>query len=234
MSTSALVLFSGGQDSTISLAWALREYNEVHTIGFLYGQRHSVEIECRKKIIEKIKKYFPKWSSKIKSDNVLDLSFFNEFSKNALTSKSAIKMMSNGLPSTFVPGRNLIFLSIATSYALSNKINDLIMGVCETDYSGYPDCRNEFVKSMNNSINLASDKSLNIVTPLMFLDKSESWHLAYKLGNDKLIDIIIDDTHSCYRGIRNNKYEWGYGCNNCFACELRANGWLKYNELLRK
>ena len=231
MTNKALILFSGGQDSTTCLAWSLEKFDEVYTLGFDYGQRHSIELECRKNILIQFKNLFSQWRNKIKNDTLLDLRFYKEFSDNALTTENEIKMMPSGLPSTFVPGRNIVFLSIASSFALSMNIDNIVLGVCETDYSGYPDCRNNFIKSMNNSINLGSDKELKILTPLMFLDKSQSWSLAYKLGHDKLINLIIDETHSCYRGVRDIKYEWGYGCNNCFACNIRSNGWSNYSNL---
>lgn len=231
MTNKALILFSGGQDSTTCLAWSLEKFDEVYTLGFDYGQRHSIELECRKNILIQFKNLFSQWRNKIKNDTLLDLRFYKEFSDNALTTENEIKMMPSGLPSTFVPGRNIVFLSIASSFALSMNIENIVLGVCETDYSGYPDCRNNFIKSMNNSINLGTDKELKILTPLMFLDKSQSWSLAYKLGHDKLINLIIDETHSCYRGVRDIKYEWGYGCNNCFACNIRSNGWSNYSNL---
>ncbi len=226
----ALLLFSGGQDSTTCLAWSLEKFDEVYTLGFSYGQRHSIELECRQKILNKFKHLFTHWSAKIKDDIIVDLDFYKRFSDSALTSNDEIKIMPNGLPSTFVPGRNIVFLSIASSFALSMNIKNIILGVCETDYSGYPDCRNNFIKSMNNSINLGVNDNLKIFTPLMFLDKSQSWSLAYKLGHDKLVKLIIDETHSCYRGIRDHKYEWGYGCDNCFACNIRSTGWLNFSN----
>ena len=223
--------FPNFDNSTTCLAWSLEKFDEVYTLGFDYGQRHSIELECRKNILIQFKNLFSQWRNKIKNDTLLDLRFYKEFSDNALTTENEIKMMPSGLPSTFVPGRNIVFLSIASSFALSMNIENIVLGVCETDYSGYPDCRNNFIKSMNNSINLGSDKELKILTPLMFLDKSQSWSLAYKLGHDKLINLIIDETHSCYRGVRDIKYEWGYGCNNCFACNIRSNGWSNYSNL---
>lgn len=225
---SALVLFSGGQDSTICLAWALANFDLVSTISFSYGQRHQVELDCCERIIEKFKKIVPQWSKKLSEQHLINLDFIPAISNSALTSEMEIEMTNSGLPNTFVPGRNIFFLSAAASLAYRSGILNLVGGMCETDYSGYPDCREEFIDSLETSIGLGMDMKFKIHTPLMFLNKAQSWLVAENLGGSELIDVIVEETHSCYRGVRESRYEWGYGCNKCPACELRKVGYGQY------
>ncbi|NDE90381.1 MAG: 7-cyano-7-deazaguanine synthase QueC [Alphaproteobacteria bacterium] len=222
---SALVLFSGGQDSTVCLAWALQRFDVVHTIGFDYGQRHSVELSCRAEIIKKIADAFPQWRHKIASDQVIDLKSLNAISETALTREAEISFNENGLPNTFVPGRNLIFFNFAAALAYRLGAAHLVGGMCETDYSGYPDCRDETLKALERAINLGMDAEFKIHTPLMWIDKAQTWRIAQEFGGLPLVNIIINDTHSCYKGERSQKHAWGYGCDACPACELRKAGY---------
>lgn len=229
MSTNqALVLFSGGQDSTTCLAWALERYDNVETIGFNYGQRHSIELNCRPIIRQKIKSTSDRWSQNLGRDQVLDLSILGQISKTAMTNEVKIEMGKNGMPNTFVPGRNLLFLTFAATIAYRKGIKHIIGGMCETDFSGYPDCRNDTVEAMQTALNLGMGKDFVLHTPLMWLNKFETWKLAVKLGGDPLLQIIIEDTHTCYLADRSNKHAWGYGCNECPACHLRSSGYKKY------
>lgn len=224
----ALIMFSGGQDSATCLAWALEKYDYVETVGFNYDQRHSVEMECRKTVLSKVRLTFPEWNKKLFDDHVIDLSSLGKISDTSLTRDMEIILNEEGLPSTFVPGRNLIFINFTAAIAYRRGINNLIGGMCESDFSGYPDCRKETLDAQMKAISLGLDKEFILETPLMYLSKSEAWKKAEELGGKKLIDIIIEDSHSCYKGYRNNRYEWGYGCNSCPACDLRAKGWLSY------
>ena len=224
----ALVLFSGGQDSTVCLAWALENYEKVETIGFDYRQRHAVELTQRSVIIDKIKTSFPKWGEKLGDDHVLDLGILGEVSETALTRDTQIAMAQNGLPTTFVPGRNLIFLNFAAIVAYRRGLGTLIGGMCETDYSGYPDCREATIASFQTALNLGMDVDFKIETPLMQLNKAQTWALAHTLGGDALAEITIEDTHTCYHGDRTTRHGWGYGCGQCPACELRANGYKSW------
>lgn len=212
----AIVLMSGGQDSTVCLAWALKTYDEVVTVGFDYGQTHIVEMQCRKTILERL--------NPDGEDHVLQLPILSEISETALTGDMEIFMQENGLPNTFVPGRNILFLTTAAMLAYRKGISDLITGVCETDYSGYPDCRDAFVKSMTLSLSAGMDTKLNIHTPLMFIDKAATWALADEIGGQDLVELIIEETHTCYRGDRTHLHSWGYGCADCPACDLRQRG----------
>lgn len=225
---SALVLFSGGQDSTICLAHALANYDRVETIGFDYGQRHSVELECRPLILEAIKSKFPDWAPKLGADRLCDVSVLNVIGETAMTSDVEIEMAENGLPNTFVPGRNLLFLTLAGALAWRRNISTLVGGMCETDYSGYPDCRRGTLDAQELTLTRGMDRPLNIETPLMWLDKAETWELAEQLGGQTLVDIIVNDTHTCYVGDREHLHDWGYGCGECPACELRAKGYDKW------
>ncbi len=225
----SLLLFSGGQDSTTVLAWCLKKFDEVYLISFDYGQRHLIEINAAKKIIKKINHSFSKWSGKIKSSFIYKINNFEDFSKSSLTSDIAIKM-SKGLPNTFVPGRNLLFYTLGASYAYDKKIEHIVSGVCQTDYSGYPDCRNSTIKSLEKTINLGMQKKFKFHTPLMWKDKSEIWKMAYKLGGNKYVKFITENTHTCYKGDRSNFHEWGYGCNQCPACKIRSKGWKNYKN----
>lgn len=226
----AIVLFSGGQDSTTCLAWALERFERVETIGFDYGQRHRVELDCRADICTHLRKSFPKWSAGLGKDHLLNLGVLGEISSTALTSDAAITIDSTGLPNTFVPGRNLLFLTLAAAVAYRRGLTVLVGGMCETDFSGYPDCRDNTIKSLQVSLSLGMDKPIRIETPLMWIDKAATWQLAHDLGGDELIEIVKDDTHTCYLGDRNRAFEWGRGCGHCPACDLRAKGFARWNE----
>ena len=219
-----LLLFSGGQDSTTALAWSLKKFDEVYLISFDYGQRHIIEIKAAVKIIKKINSSFSEWKNKIKSNYIYKINNFNKFNKNSLTSNIEIKS-TNKLPNTFVPGRNILFYTLGASYAYDKKINHIVSGVCQTDYSGYPDCRNETIKSLEKSINLGMEKKYKFHTPLMWKNKSDTWKMAYELGGVKYLNLIKKNTHTCYKGQRDKYYDWGYGCNSCPACLLRSRGW---------
>jgi 7-cyano-7-deazaguanine synthase len=224
----ALVLFSGGQDSATCLAWALDAFDVVETVGFAYGQRHAVELECRGRFVDGLKRGFPKWAAKLGADHMLDLSLIKALGESALTSDVEIAMGRNGLPTTFVPGRNILFFTAAAALAYRRGIKHLVGGMCETDYSGYPDCRDDTLKSLQVSLNLGLDARFVIETPLMWRDKAATWASARELGGQVLVDLIVEETHSCYRGDRTKRYAWGYGCGACPACELRANGFDRY------
>ena len=228
MKTSALVLFSGGQDSTTCLAWALNRYDHVETLGFDYGQRHAIELTMRPQLLDSLRAMRPDWKSKLGEDHVLDLSLLAAISDTALTSDVAITMQENGLPNTFVPGRNLLFLTSAAALAYRRGISDLVGGMCETDYSGYPDCRDETLKSLQQAINLGMATKLTIQTPLMWLNKAQSWQLAATLGGVELVELIRTESHTCYLGERGVLHAWGHGCGTCPACELRARGYTDY------
>lgn len=227
-SSSALVLFSGGQDSATCLAWALDRYSRVETIGFNYGQRHSVELECRSKFIKGLKSSFPHWGNKLGDDHRLDLSLLGQISDTALTSEKAIQMEASGLPNTFVPGRNLLFLTFAATVAYRRNLKIIVGGMCETDYSGYPDCRDDTIKALQVALSLGLDTRLVLETPLMWIDKGATWQLAEKLGGNQLLDLVRNDTHTCYMGDRTHYHDWGYGCNTCPSCELRRVGYQNY------
>lgn len=226
--SSALVLFSGGQDSATCLTWALSRFSRVETIGFNYGQRHSVELECRTKFIDKLKSNFPEWSAKLGQDHMLDLSLLGQISDTALTQEKAIVMEKSGLPNTFVPGRNLLFLTLASTIAYRRNLKVIVGGMCETDYSGYPDCRDDTIKALQVAISLGLDSRIVLETPLMWIDKSATWLLAEQLGGAKLIDLVRTETHTCYMGDRTHLNDWGYGCNSCPSCELRRVGYENY------
>lgn len=225
----ALVLFSGGQDSTTCLAWALSEFELVETIGFNYGQRHAVEMEVRPKVLDAFRRDFPCWAAKLGDDHVLDLSVLGEISDTALTRESAISMLENGLPNTFVPGRNLLFLTLSAAVAFRRGLRHIITGVCETDYSGYPDCRDDTIKAMQVALNLGMQSRFVLHTPLMWLDKAATWRLAASLGSGNLVDLIRVETHTCYNGDRTNLQSWGYGCGACPACALRVSGFNTFS-----
>jgi 7-cyano-7-deazaguanine synthase len=228
INSSALVLFSGGQDSTTCLAWALSRFERVETVGFDYGQRHAIELQCRAPVVARIKAAFPQWAAKLGEDQVIGLDLLKSISDTALTRDVAIEMQANGLPNTFVPGRNILFLTVAAAIAYRRGIGTLVTGVCETDYSGYPDCRDDFVKAMQVTLNLGMAQRFNLETPLMWIDKADTWRLAQTLGGSLLREIILDETHTCYLGERSRRHEWGYGCGTCPACELRSNGYRKF------
>jgi 7-cyano-7-deazaguanine synthase len=224
----ALVLFSGGQDSATCLAWALERFSRVETVGFSYGQRHAIELECRAGLIDGMKTLRPAWSSKMGQSHTLEIPTLGTISDTALTRHVAIAMGEGGLPNTFVPGRNLVFLTFAAALAYRRGIANIVGGMCETDFSGYPDCRDETIKALNAALNLGMDCSFDIHTPLMWLSKSETWALAKKLCGNGLIDLIAEQSHTCYLGERGERHDWGYGCGECPACALRAKGWREY------
>ena len=228
MHTSALVLFSGGQDSTTCLALALSKYERVETIAFDYRQRHSVELQARLHVLKQIKRQFPQWAHKLGEDHLLDLAVLGQVSETSLTRDVAFKIESSGLPNTFVPGRNLLFLTLAAALAYRRDLQVMVTGVCETDFSGYPDCRDDTMKAMQLALSLGMDKRFLIETPLMWIDKADTWALAASLGGQPLVDLIIEHTHTCYLGDRAHRHAWGYGCNQCPACELRAKGYERW------
>ena len=221
----AMVLFSGGQDSTVCLAWALERFEAVETVAFDYGQAHAVELTCRTKVLAELKSRFPHWAPKLGEDHLLTLSALGEISDTALTRNQEITMGENGLPTTFVPGRNLLFLTYAAALGYRREATHLVGGMCETDFSGYPDCRHEALSALTHAISLGMDKIFTLETPLMWIDKAATWALADTLGGATLTDLIIEETHTCYRGDRTHRHDWGYGCDDCPACELRAKGY---------
>lgn len=221
----ALVLFSGGQDSSVCLAWALERYARVETVGFDYGQRHVIEMEARVSVRHQIAARFPHWAQRLREDHVLDLKGFGAVGQSALTSDRAIEMTDRGLPSTFVPGRNLVFLIYAAALADRRGIDALVGGMCETDFSGYPDCRRDTLDAMQSALNLGMDRDFRIETPLMTLTKAQTWALAKQLGGEDLVDLIVVESHTCYQGERGELHAWGHGCGNCPACDLRRKGY---------
>jgi 7-cyano-7-deazaguanine synthase len=232
MHTTALVLFSGGQDSTTCLAQALSKYERIETVGFDYGQRHSVELQARLVVLREIRAQFPQWAHKLGEDHFLNLAVLGQVSETSLTRDTAFKMENSGLPNTFVPGRNLLFLTLAAALAYRRDLQVLVTGVCETDFSGYPDCRDDTMKAMQLALSLGMDKRFLIDTPLMWIDKAATWALAESLGGKALVDLIIEHTHTCYLGDRAHRHEWGYGCGQCPACELRLRGHAAYTAAL--
>lgn len=224
----ALVLFSGGQDSTTCLAWALSRYARVETLGFDYGQRHAIELAVRPAILHRIRGLSDEWAARLGDDHVLDLSVLGEVSETALTRDSEIAMQANGLPNTFVPGRNLLFLTLAAALAYRRGMTALVGGMCETDFSGYPDCRDETLRALQSALQLGMGSHVSIETPLMWLDKAATWRLTDQLGGEALIDLIRTETHTCYLGERSQLHAWGYGCGHCPACELRMNGYQHF------
>lgn len=225
----ALVLFSGGQDSTACLAWALDRYARVETVGFDYGQRHIIEMEARKAVRSAIIGGFPAWRDRLGEDHVLDIRGFGAVAESALTADREIEMTERGLPSTFVPGRNLVFLTYAAALADRRGLKALVGGMCETDYSGYPDCRRDTLDALQTALNLGMDRDFRIETPLMRLTKAQTWALASRLGGERLVEITVADSHTCYRGERGERHAWGHGCGACPACELRAAGYESWS-----
>lgn len=224
----ALVLFSGGQDSAVCLGYALDRYSRVETVGFDYGQRHNVELDCRQRVREALKQNFPAWSARLGEDHVIDISSFGAISETSLTSDSEIVMLESGLPSTFVPGRNLVFFVYASALGYRRGLNTLVGGMCETDYSGYPDCRDATLRALQEAIRLGTDAPFSIDTPLMWRSKAQTWSLAQDLGGSAFVDLICEETHTCYAGTRETRHPWGYGCGACPACELRAKGYREW------
>lgn len=228
MNKKALVLFSGGQDSTVCLAWALSKFDQVETIGFDYGQRHRIELECRLTVLDRIREQFPEWAGKLGEDRVIDLSWLGQISDCALTEEREIELSENGLPNTFVPGRNLVFFLISSAVAYRRGLSTLVGGMCQTDFSGYPDCREDTLKALQVATNLGMASSFRFETPLMWIDKTETFQLGEELGGEKLLEIIVRDTHTCYTGDRTHEHDWGFGCEECPACDLRKRGWNNY------
>ena len=229
-SPKALVLFSGGQDSATCLAWALDQYSHVETIGFDYGQRHAVELGCRQEVLQSLRAQFPNWASKLGQDHLLDLGLLGQISDTAMTREQEIVFEQSGLPSTFVPGRNLMFFMFAAAIAYRRGMSVLVGGMCETDYSGYPDCRDNTLKALQVAVSLGLDAPMVVQTPLMWLTKSQTWQLAQDLGGTDLVEMIRTQTHTCYLGDRSTLHDWGYGCGTCPACELRASGYVEYER----
>jgi 7-cyano-7-deazaguanine synthase len=221
----ALVLFSGGQDSTVCLAWALDRYDRVETVGFDYGQRHAVELQARTAVRAGLSAGFPQWAARLGEDHVLEMRGFGAVAASALTADRAIEMTEKGLPSTFVPGRNLAFLVYAAALADRRGLRALVGGMCETDFSGYPDCRRDTLDAMEGALNLGMAQDFRVETPLMHITKAETWGLAKRLGGEPLVSLIVEDSHTCYQGVRDRRHPWGYGCGACPACELRQRGW---------
>ena len=224
----ALVLFSGGQDSTVCLAWALARFGSVETIGFDYGQRHAVELEARVAVRDAIADRFPQWAPRLGEDWKLDIHAFGAIGDSALTQRRAIELSDKGLPSTYVPGRNLVFFTYAAAVADRRGSAALVGGMCETDYSGYPDCRRETLDAMERALNLGMEQTFVIHTPLMRLTKAQTWAMAKGLGGDDLVEIVVEHSHTCYLGDREHRHDWGFGCGSCPACELRARGWSEW------
>lgn len=226
----ALVLFSGGQDSTTCLAWALAKFDRVDTVAFDYGQRHRIELECRLTVLRGLRAAFPAWAQRLGQDHLIDLSVLKSLGDSALTTERAVELQANGLPNTFVPARNLLFLTAAAALAYRSGASVLVGGMCETDYSGYPDCRNETIQALQRALSLGLDAPLAIETPLMFIDKAATWALAQSLGGDALMSLIEEHSHTCYLGERGTRHAWGHGCGACPACELRARGHAQWRQ----
>lgn len=224
MDTSALVLFSGGQDSTTCLAWALQRYERVETIGFDYGQRHRIELDCRRVVRDALAAQFAHWAARLGDDHLLDLRLLGQISDTALTSDRAVAVAANGLPNTFVPGRNLLFFNFAAALAWRRGASVLVGGMCETDYSGYPDCRDNTLKALQVALSLGLDAPMVLETPLMWLSKAQTWALTERLGGAALNALIVEHTHTCYLGERGTRHAWGHGCGQCPACQLRRRG----------
>jgi len=224
----ALVLFSGGQDSATCLAWALEQYGHVETIGFDYGQRHRVELECRETLRRRFVQLNPQWAARLGDDHMLDVGVLKQLGASAMTDEVAISMQADGLPNTFVPGRNLLFFTLAAALAYRRGLDVLVGGMSQTDYSGYPDCRDNTLKALQVALSLGVDRPLTLETPLMWRDKAEAWELARQLGGDELVEVIRTDSHTCYVNRRDQLHEWGYGCGECPACELRAQGYERW------
>ena len=230
--STALVLFSGGQDSTTCLAWALDRFDHVETLGFDYGQRHRVELDCREILREALAAMRPAWGARLGEDHTIEVGAIAQVSQSALTENMAIAMAEDGLPNTFVPGRNLIFLTFAAALAYRRGLRHIVGGMCETDFSGYPDCRDDTVKAMQVALNLGMNQRFVLETPLMWIDKAQTWRLAQELGGEALVDLIRRETHTCYLGERGELQAWGHGCGQCPACRLRADGFARYRAEL--
>jgi 7-cyano-7-deazaguanine synthase len=230
MTSTALVLFSGGQDSTTCLAWALSRFDRVETVGFDYGQRHIVELQARPRILEKLRAGFPQWAPRIGDDHLLPLDTLKAIGGSALTDDMKLEMGANGLPTAFVPGRNILFLMAAAALGYRRGIADMVGGMCEMDFSGYPDCRDETVQATAKALSLGLDREVRVHTPLMWIDKAATWRLAEELGGAPLVDLIVEETATCYQGDHTHRHDWGYGCDDCPACGLRKSGYDKYRS----
>ena len=226
----ALVLFSGGQDSTTCLAWALEHFAHVETIGFDYGQRHSVELQARQAVLAALRGRFPHWAARLGADHMVDLAVLGNISDTALTRETEIRMTESGLSNTFVPGRNLLFFNLAAAVGYRRGLHTLVGGMCETDFSGYPDCRDDTLKALQVAVSLGMGQRFTFETPLMWLDKADTWELARAMGGEALVALIVSDTHTCYHGVRDTPHAWGYGCGTCPACELRRNGYERWRS----
>lgn len=224
----ALVLFSGGQDSATCLAWALERFRVVETVAFDYGQRHKIELECREEFLAKVVEINPAWKERLGPDHKLDLSVLGKISETSLTQEAEIALREDGLPNTFVPGRNLMFFTLAAAVAYRRQLRHLVGGMCETDYSGYPDCRDDTLKSLQVTLNLGMGSNCVVDTPLMWIDKAATWQMAIDLGGAQLVDLIKTSTHTCYLGVRDHQHDWGFGCGECPACDLRMAGYMKF------
>ena len=228
----ALVLFSGGQDSTVCLAWALERYECVHTIGFHYDQRHHAELVQRPVILDDLRLKFPEWSKRLADDRLVEITLFRSIVDSALLNTRPDGVRADGLPATFVPGRNLVFLMVAGIIAKESGIKTLVGGMCETDYSGYPDCRDDTMKALQVAMNLGLLANLVIETPLMWIHKADTWKMAHDLGGTQLVNTIINHTHSCYENDRIHGHAWGFGCGECAACKLRSRGWVNFEKAI--
>jgi 7-cyano-7-deazaguanine synthase len=226
----ALVLFSGGQDSTTCLAWALERFERVETVGFHYGQRHRIEMECRPAILAALRTRFPRWAAKLHDDHLLNADVLQQLGATAMTHDVEIAIQSSGLPNTFVPGRNIVFFTLAAALAYRRNLRTLVGGMCETDFSGYPDCRDDTVKAVQVALGLGMDTRFTLETPLMWIDKAGAWAMAEALGGEALVQIVVENTHTCYLGDRKHRHDWGYGCGRCPACKLRSEGFAKYRQ----
>lgn len=224
----ALVLFSGGQDSTTCLAWALERFERIETVGFDYGQRHRVELTCRDQLTAEMRRLRPAWAERLGEDHTIELDALGTISETALTRDVEVQIEGDGLPNTFVPGRNIVFLTFAAALAYRRGLRHLVGGMCETDYSGYPDCRDDTMKALQVALNLGMERRFVLHTPLMWIDKAATWSLAHSLGGGALVDLIREETHTCYLGERGHRHAWGYGCGRCPACKLRAQGYERF------
>jgi 7-cyano-7-deazaguanine synthase len=224
----AVVLFSGGQDSTTCLAWALNGFAHIETVAFDYHQRHGIELRCREQILGQFHRLFPAWADRLGRSHLVDLGVLADLGATALTRDEEIRLGEKGLPTTFVPGRNILFLTIAGIIGYRSGARHIVAGMCETDFSGYPDCRDDSVKAVQLALNLGMDSRFVVHTPLMWLDKAATWRLAEQLGGATLIELIREHTHTCYLGNRSLRHDWGWGCGECPACRLRAEGWARY------
>ena len=231
----ALVVFSGGQDSATCLAWSLARFGRVLTLGFDYGQRHRVELDCRRRVRDALATLSPQWAGRLGEDVLLTLDTYRQCGESALTATQPPAdgtplgaPAADGLPNTFVPGRNLLFGLQAAIWAYARNIRHLVLGVCQSDSSGYPDCRDDSIKALQLALNLGMDTRYVLHTPLMWLDKCGAWQLAEQLGGSALVDAIVEESHTCYAGERGTRHDWGYGCGQCPACRLRARGYAAY------